>query len=269
MKRKRIWSLLWVLLFCASLFSPVMAEEPAVPVLKLESADALCGDECVLAVTLEENPGFAGLKLTLTFDASKLSLAEPEHPENCVTLGEAYAKAFSYFEVKYEVVEGTGILTAGMVRTENVTAIGTLFFIRLKALEGLGNGQTAVSLSAEGCYVDAGQQTKDFDTIAATCANVTGHTVRLETAAGTILWDSVPKAAFTAKVTAAAGEKVVLAAYDAAGRMLSVTFTDADGTVAAFGQTDNRGGSIQTVKVFRLGSGNIPNKQAAVLAAAG
>ena len=256
MKERRIsLCLLLVLALSLTLCLPVSAaaSRSVKLSLKLDKTDAMPGDVVTCSLEYADSTGFLGYKAVIRFDPQCLvplgKSGEPLEPDSDVYLSKyKLYNTFCLYNKAQQVV-------VGGVSTTELTGSGTLAVFSMKVPDTAAKGSVDISMIVGekdiSCFPDK---------VTATCQGTQLSIRHTKITAGTaVRYDNLPDDSFTLETRAPGCASVMAAAYDGSGRMLAVQFAALqDDDDKAFCTLDNRNGAYKTVKLFLLGSNQIP-----------
>ena len=154
---KKILSIILALVCLFTLLSAATVSAIEAPIISISSKEANAGDEVVLDVSLENNPGIAYLKLTIDYNAADISVVKAE---NKGVLSGTFTTSKTT-SVKPYVLQWMG--------AEDSADNGVIATITLKVSENTTGGSLPVTMSIAECY------NQDFSdvTLQANSGNIT------------------------------------------------------------------------------------------------
>ena len=177
------------------------------PLITGETKTVRQGEEFEYAVSLADNPGIASYGVVVQFDSTALSLVTNAVTGECITTSSEVFKNSNVVSKTYQnAVEVFCYTTADSCEE------GTLFTVRLKAAEDAALGPAAITVQ---CVADNMQ-------------NIDGQTVAFDSESGSVVIQTCVDAditfangTVTAAVANAKQKNVLVAVYNAAGKMVA------------------------------------------------
>lgn len=183
---KKSVSLLLAMLICLSALLPIRVVASSDPTVVVGTSSGYAGDTVSVEISLQNNPGVVALQLQVTYDNTKLQLAQAE---DCGVLGEDTASFGNLRRVPFSITWDDS------ASSSNHTGNGTIAVLTFLILETAEPGNTSISVS----MVQGGTFNLDLDDVV------------FQTVNGTVMVqaNSVPSAIVTVgSASAKAGDDV-------------------------------------------------------------